>query len=371
MSAFRVIGGNIISEAEYRSKTEELLKFTKKPAGEVTLSWNRALTADALKKAKSDFLTKFAEPPAEAEIGKGKPCSILIREVYPGEFPAKGLFGKLSDLAVVSGVKSYEITNATARALNFIEKQHEPLTPLYRPDPFTNGTSLVAYSPAVTTDSWTLGFEFGAASFPTEFMNLIGGAFASAAQIPLFLPYSGYLFGASQLVKLASKIGHALTDGVVYKTATSIDFDVYGVDPAVAGFRIISEADFSGACYTYSPKTGVVGRDGKPYRGATPYIVISLDGKQKDHLKSFAPLAASAEILQRFFDVPEGGQVAVESLVQGLKVLSDLKYRQQAVDLGKQLTNPNLDQATKDRLKREQEAALKNILTEELKPTSK
>jgi hypothetical protein len=366
MFAFRVIGGNFITEAEYRNKREELVGLTESGDRELALSSRRTLTSRALETDKS--LTDLGEE----KLGKGKPCTILIREVYTGEYPHPGIFGRLSDLAIVSGVKSYEATNATARALNFIEKERAPYARLERGSAFTVGAPVVAYSPAVTTDSWTLTFEFGVATFPTEFIESIARSFATVAQIPMLLPYAGYLLGAGQLLKLAGNVGHALYDGIALSVTASIDFDLYDTDPALAGFRIISPYDFAGAGYTYNPKTGVTraGRNGKPepYTGPGPYIVISLDGKAKDNLKSFAPLAASAAMLQRFFEVPEAGQVAVDTFIEGLKLVSDLKYHQQALDLNKQLANPNLDPAAKVRIKSQLDAALENILTKELKP---
>jgi hypothetical protein len=371
MFAFRVIDGNIISEAEYRSKREELADFMQKRAAgnrniEVALSSGRRLTA--LTPVAVEPIADYAPTAAGADIGKGKPCAILIREVYTGEYPHSGWFGGgAADVAIVSGVKSFEATNATARALNFIQKNVKASSRLERPSAFSNGTSVVAYSPAVLTNSWTLSFEFGIASFPSDFVNSIANAIGTVAQIPMMIPYTGYLLGAGQLLKLAGNIGHALSDGIAFSLNVSIDFDMLGTDPAVAGFRIISPYDFEGAGYTYSPKTGVT-RDGKRYDGPGPYIVISLDGRENDNLKGFAPLAASAEVLQRFFTVPDGGQVAIDAIVDGLKFVSDYKYRQQAVELQQRLADPNIDQATKDRLKSQLDATLKNILSDALKP---
>ncbi len=227
----------------------------------------------------------------------------------------------------------------------------------------------MAYSPAVMTESWTVTFEFGVATFPTEFVNTVANAFSALAPIPMLMPYSGYLLAAGQLVKLVGSIGHALFDGIVFSATQGIDFDIIGTEPALAGFRIISAYDFEESGYVYNPKTGVTLK-GKPYEGPAPYIVISLDGRANDNLKNFAPVAASSAILQQFFEIPEGGQVAIDSIVEGLKFVSDFKYRQQAVKLQDQLRDPNLDQATKDRLKGQLDATLKNILTDELKPKS-
>jgi hypothetical protein len=94
-----------------------------------------------------------------------------------------------------------------------------------------------------------------------------------------------------------------------------------------------------------------------------------LDGKQRDNLRPFVPTVASAAVLQRFLDVQGGTQVAIDTVVQGLQLSSDLKYREQALDLKAKLT-ATADAAEKSRLQTQLEAALKNISTGALKPSS-
>jgi hypothetical protein len=64
------------------------------------------------------------------------------------------------------------------------------------------------------------------------------------------------------------------------------------------------------------PKTNTL------YAGPAPYLVISVDGRKQDSLKSFTATAASATILSKFFDIKDGGQVPVADLVDALKALN-------------------------------------------------
>jgi hypothetical protein len=361
MSIFRVIDGNIIPEAEYRARKNELVDFV------------HARSAGHAKRAFSLSLGRELAPTKEAAgafvpIGKHLPLTIMICEVYTGKYPERGLFGGDGDVAVVSGLKSYEVFNASTRALNFLVKNVDSYKHLHRPDAFHEGTSLVAYSPAVLSDSLTISFEIAVADFPVSFINSLTSAFTTLAGIPLLLPYTGYLLGAGQLLKLAGDVGHAFFDGIKFSVTDTIDIDMPGTPPVLSGFRIISASDELGAGCTYTKGVGVVDEDGKPYAGALPYIVISLDGRQRDELNTFAPTVASAAVLQRFFQVPDGGQVAIDTIVQGLQLASDFKYREQAIKLQEKLAKPDLDPPTRQQLTSQLDATLKNILSDALRP---
>ena len=103
--------------------------------------------------------------------------------------------------------------------------------------------------------------------------------------------------------------------------------------PTVAAFRILAGSTFDVTGFQYKDGEGLLDTHGRKYGGDEPYIVISLDGKQRDNLKTFVPTVASAAVLQRFFQLQDGAQVAIDTVVQGLQLASDLKYRDQALSL--------------------------------------
>jgi hypothetical protein len=53
---------------------------------------------------------------------------------------------------------------------------------------FTEGTPIVAYSPAVLTDAMTISLEFAFDAFPEELFQQVSKAFGSLAGVPLLLP---------------------------------------------------------------------------------------------------------------------------------------------------------------------------------------
>jgi hypothetical protein len=365
MAVFRVLDKYIVSEAEYRAKQGPLTAFMAardagKPIGAFALSGGRMLAT--------------APPPPTAAptefppIGYGKPLTILIRHVYTGSQPDNGFFSSDADVAVVSGVRNYEVFNASTRALNIVAQNLSPHAHITRPETFTEGSIVVSYSPAIMTDSLTISLELAVATFPQAFVNALSSAFTSLAGIPLLLPYAGYLLGAGQLFKLAGNVGHALFDGVKFAVSDSIDFDLPGAIPASADFRVLTSDNFRNEAQglQYHEGKGLVDASNAPYEGDEPYIVLSLDGKQRDNLKSFVPSVASAAILQRFFQAQSGGQVAIDTMVQGLTLASDFKYREQALALKAKLADAT--EPEKTQIQQQLAAALKNISTDALKP---
>ena len=364
MAVFRVLDDHVVSESEFRAKQPALTQFLGSRAGgqaieSFALSGGRALTAAAP--------APLAITPW-TPIGRGKPLTIMIRHVYTGKHPDNSfLFGDGSDIAIVSGVKNYDVFDATTRALNFLVQHQSSHAHIRRPSPFTDGTSLVAYSPAIMTESLTISLELAVASFPQELVTALSGAFSSLAGIPLLLPYAGYLLTAGQLVKLAGNVGHALFDGIRFSVTDSIDFDVPGAESAVADFRVMTDNGLDASQFRYREPDGLVDANGNRYAGDSPYIVLSLDGAPHDELKKFAPTVASAAVLQRFFQVQSGAQVAMDTVVQGLQLASDLKYREKAIELQAKI-GTTTDPTEKAKLQTDLQAALKNISQAALKP---
>ena len=82
-------------------------------------------------------------------------------------------------------------------------------------------------------------------------------------------------------------------------------------------------------------------------------------------------LVSQAEFRERRAAMPAAAaaaQVAIDSVVQGLQLASDLKYREMAIDLKTRLVAATSD-GDKKQLQDRLDAALKNISTTALKPT--
>ncbi|MFG1422733.1 hypothetical protein [Roseixanthobacter liquoris] len=353
MAVYRIIGDHVIAEEDLRANPSMIGKFLPNPE---------------LPPALGGQIKPLGATTPFVPIGKGLPLTVLIRHVYTGQYPDPNVFGRNGDIAVVSGVRDFDVFNAASRALNFIQQSVPPCSHLTTPSAFTDGTPLVAYSPAVLADSITLTIELAAARFPQGFVKSLSGAFTALAGIPMLMPYAGWLLGSGQITKLAGDIGHALMDGPVFTKTEQLDFEWPGTEQAVADFRVISRPEFRADLFKYKDGRGLVDLDDQAYRGEQPYVIVSLDGRRNDKYAKFAPTLASAAVLERFFQVKEGQQAAIDTLIEGMRLASDLKYRQLAEGLAQEIAAAAGDAETIKSLTQQLKAVRDNIQTPALRP---
>lgn len=356
MSMFRVVGDHVVSEPDYARAAFEAAGREGSAPFDVRLGGGRTLSVDP-----------GAAVPFQP-IGRGLPLTVMLRDVYTGAHPRSGLFGRKKDVAVVSGLKNYDVFDASSRALNFVAQDIPSHSHATMPSALGQGTAIVAYSPAVVTDSQILTIEFAVDSFPQDLFDKLSSAFSTLSGMPILLPYAGYLMGASGLVKLAGDLGEALFDGHPAFSATgSIDFNIPGLPAATADFRILAGQGLDADGYRYVPGKGLVDQAGQTYAGDIPYAVISLDGTERPDLAAFSPTVASAAVLQRFFGLKDGAEASIDTLVQGLQLASDLHYRAKALAKKAQIDGlpAGADAAA---LQADYAALVKNIANDQLRP---
>jgi hypothetical protein len=184
-------------------------------------------------------------------------------------------------------------------------------------------------------------FQIAFDKFPNEIIDKLGDAIIRAAGIPIFAAQSIYLSAAGSLLKLASNLGHIFLDGKnVYSFSHEVELTHPGVPPASAGWRVLTQETETDD-FLQNLQVGTDGRlmeeEGSPYRGQYPYIVISLDGRKNDSYKEFTRTAISAVLLDKFFGVQEGQTVAMDKVLEGLKLYSDYHFRNEAEIVQKEL----------------------------------
>jgi hypothetical protein len=358
MPVFRILGDQVVTRSQYFEKLSE--------SGLASL---QDLASHPLKGAFPALGVAAAAGDGGFEpIGKGLPLTILIRYVYTGNQP-KTLFGGSRPMCLVTGLKNYSEFAPSSRAVNFLSKSIEPRTGFAVASTFEAGTNVVSYSPALLTDSLHYTVEMAFDRFPDQLMSTISDTLGKLAGIPLLMPAQGYLLAASTVINVASQWADALIDGkAAFSITDSLDFDLPGVKPPPADFRVLAH-DNAVLGMKFDPARGLIGSGGTPYRGDSPYVVISLDGKERDNLKGFAASVATAGILKQFFNMRDLGQATADAVLEGAKLLNDMKYRQEAIDLqAKVKAETNADK--KKLLQADLDAVLKNILRDDLKPSS-
>ena len=370
MSAFRVFDGKLVSEtalAILRPKIAEAIQ-TKTPI---------SLPAGQIQP------TAFTTPPLKAEptgdeavsikfqpVGPALPLTIEIRFLYTGRYPSN-VFGQARDMLLSSSLKTLDLFDTAAEAVNFLVSQVKSNSGFSAPPADKNGTALVCYSPAITTIKSVVTFNLIFQNFDSTILDKIGGVFSGAASIPIFMSAATYLIGANAVLKLAGDVGNQLFNGKPDFTVTyTINFADPGDPVQNAGFVVLFKEDEDPATdpqkLRFDSRKGLLDASNQPYQGPAPYIVISIDGTPQDSLKTFAPTAASAALMSKFFNVQDGDTVPTQDIIDALKALNDVKFSQKAADLQKQIAGAPADE--QDGLKLQFKAVIANIQNDALKP---
>jgi len=359
MAVLRILGDEVVSKSRYLSQAQSgpALEALADPRSHPLKS---AFAVPGLEAESGPGATEFAP------IGLGKPLTILIRDVYTGRHPKKGVFGGGGKhMAVVSALKDYATFAPSSRAVNFMEKDIAAHRRLKAPAATSAGTNIVAYSPAVLSDQLHYTIEMTFDRFPEGLFDAISGAFKTAANLPVLLPAQNYLLAAGGVIKIVSDWGNALADGkAAFSVTDTLDFNIPGSIAPSADFRVLGSEEHEGL--KYDPGRGLLKADGKPYDGDEPYVVVSLDGAPRPALETFAPTLATAEQLKQFFAMKDGAEASIEAVVEGLKLANDLKYRNQAKAL-KAALDIEPDGPKKQEMQRRFDALQNNILSAELK----
>jgi hypothetical protein len=305
-------------------------------------------------------------------IGVGKPLTIEIREVYTGEYPSSA-FGSQKPMLLASATKSIAAFDAKPLALNYLTRKTAKRSRINRPGANQQGTPVIFHSPAMTDLSITVGLSMVFDEFPKQFFDSVGSAFKSAAGIPVFLTTSMYLLAASEVTRIAAAVGEMLFDGKpAFEASEAIDLALPGAAAAIAGFMLITPGNVdtldAGLRRDYQIENGrLVNREGEPYQGDAPYVILAVDGSPRPDLADFAPTAVTAAALTQFYGLKDGDRAALGPLVDALKLYSDMTFRTEVDRIDARLGKVK-DQTEKAALEQRREALLKNIASDLLRP---
>lgn len=371
MAVFRVLGDQLVPESEYAVKAPELVRAMHGAGARSDSGPSIALESGQL----FEFAAIAADPAGGGTttgftpIRFGSPVTIDIRHVYTGKVGSSGGFlgGGTGDIAVVSGVKEWSAFKASARALNWVATKKGKRTNLPRPSALKDGTPIIAYQKAIATKQLVVSVELASAPREESILDVLGEAFAAAAQIPLFLPYAGALLAAGQIVPATGKLLKAISGGNSSWDATEeLNFGIAGLADADAGYRVIASANSGLEGLRFRPGAGLIDSDGQPYDGDQPYVVIAVDGAAQSELENFTAMVTSAEVMKRFHMGESGQNPIVDDLLDLMTIISDVKFREEALALKGKMTGMAEDETAKAQAR--YDALVKNIIKGELKP---
>lgn len=377
MTVLNVFGDAFVSEDELAEKYAlgQIQSFVSSIASKPDKAVLEFSTGMATAK---NLLARVSKEEGEAvpftPVGTGKPLTIEFRNIYTGKYPQPSFFDKSKDMLVCSAIKTFTAFEASPRAVNFLKENVEAGSSIKTPAATEKGTPLIYYSPALVDSSNILTLEIVFDEFPKKVFDTFSNIFTAAAGIPIFMSYSVYLLAAGAIAKLVGEAGEKLFDGQPAFTVTdSLNFERPGEKPPHADFRILVQdnVDISFLNNLKLAEGGeLVDKDGKRYDGPNPYITISLDGRENKQYENFAPTAASAALLDQFYNIKDGQEKPMQPLIDALKLYNDVKYRKEADELMKEMKGLDNNSDAYKKKKTLYDAAIANIIEDLLKPKS-
>ncbi|HEX7049472.1 MAG TPA: hypothetical protein VF188_04615 [Longimicrobiales bacterium] len=358
-------------ELAERARHDDMARLREKPATELAF---RAGTTTGHAVAEA---IAAASPGEYAPIGIGRPLSLEIFSIYTGDAPGRWLpIGPKPGLLAVSAVKDLVTVDAAPRAMNQIVEKIEDRK-LYEPGALAAGTPIVYYSPAVTTETLFTSFQLVVDSFDRRVIDHVADLFQSAGGLPIFAPAAAYLLAGSVLLRIAGDLGDALAESDAFlDDDLPLRFLPPDTMPDVARSAVIYNDKHAHELEGYRVAVVTEGPDqrqrrvladrqtGQPYHGDAPYMIVSIDGRERDGLEGFQPTYATAAVLERFYPKGDRTGQAVQALSDGLALYNDLRYRRKAEDLRQRLEGLDPQSDEYKELKTLYDAYRKNIANE-------
>lgn len=324
---------------------------------------------------RADGLSERAETIPFVNIGLNRPLTVEIRHIYLGDLLPNDRRRRRKSILVTSAMKSVAQYNAEPRAINFLSREIGNDRHFSVVDATQSGTPIVYHSPALTQPASVLTIELGFDDFDGDLFEQTGEMLKLAGSLPIFLDWGGYLFGAGNVIKIASRFLERFKErGPAFRVHDTVNFVTPGGLVPMAGFRVLGGIDLDGVMregFAPDPDGVLVNADGDRYEGPVPYLTISLDGTSRDDLLSFEPKQASAAVLSDIFAIRTDQSADVTLIIDSLKLLNDLKFRRAADQIRtdiERLGDDPTDQERAAQLEDKYEAMVKNICQEELRP---
>ncbi|NJK83597.1 MAG: hypothetical protein HC912_07025 [Saprospiraceae bacterium] len=254
-------------------------------------------------------------------------------------------------MLVVSGVKSVQTYGNSPKAINqLVEKitDHQYL----QPGAFTQGSPIAYYTKALDISTIFTSFELVAENFSKDIFDLIGRLFSTAGSLPIFAPINGYLLVGGMLIKMAGKLSSSLFENYPFlKEDIPFRFDTPEQPIANAKQMVICNDRDKAKLIGFRPGLVDDGNNNKrpalvdkstfkEYRGDAPYVILSIDGRERKVLEDFTPKMAAAAMIEKFYS--SSLEVQEISILEDAMVLyNDQFYFDKAKNL---ITSTNVEQ---------------------------
>lgn len=273
------------------------------------------------------------------EIGINRPLTVELAYVSTA---GSGSWGR-HDLLVASTVKNLPVFNAAPRAVNaVVPSLQDGLARRFDGLPANlNATPVIYHSPGQVDRGVVVTVEMVWNSFDNDLVQSIGGLLASSAGVPLFAPAAGYLMAGSVLLKAAGNLLERIVDGrAFFEDTLTLSLNRPGMPPTPASYHLMYGNSVAidklvrADQVKFDPDRGLVNKsDGEPAAVADPYAVVLVYGNARPDYAKFAPTMASAAILEKFFHAGAADRPVTSEILDLLKSVNDVSYRNRASGL--------------------------------------
>lgn len=363
--------GDALVDAKEISAKKSSFKNLKKKNGKVDFRSGSVTSRDVER-------NKVAFTP----IGIGKPLSLQIMSIYTGDAPKKTL-GGAKDLLIASATKYIHLSNAQPRAINQVYRKVTSRK-LYGPSAFDEGCPIIYYSPAVEADSIVSSVEIMASKFDKQGYDTISGFLGKAGLTPLFAPHTSSLMLGASMVNIAGKLGKSLLNkkDPYLRDDIIIEFNTPDLVASYSELIVIcnnrDKRTFRDAYTPVSVKEKHSSREvylknkqtGEPYDGAAPYMIVSLDGRERKELNDFQPKLASAALMQEFYSEERATSEATVLLDDAMGLYNDFTFHNKANELKAKLKKMSTNSKNYDLELARFKAFQKNIQHKKFKVSS-
>jgi hypothetical protein len=312
-------------------------------------------------------------------VGSGKPLTIVIEHIYLGDYPDSMPWVPwvdAGDVLVTSAHKAFETFEAAPRAVHLLKANAKRRRSIGA-TATEQGSQLVYYAPAVTDSAILFSVEL---TVDRDLNQKIGGtlgkAVATAGALPVFAPAAPFLVAAGIAIPIAANAVNLLArPNTFFSQHVELNMDRPGVRVVQPGALVLYPGSDEGLLDgRYKVGEDFQLRDEttkKPYRGPLPYVVISLDGRERPAYEEWSATAASAVLLERFFSSGEVVSKALEIVTESMTLYNDMAYRKKAADALAGSKDKSLTAPKRQEQKALYQTYLKNIRTSEIRETVK
>lgn len=286
------------------------------------------------------------------EIGIGKPLSLEILGYYTGDLPR--IFGlRKPSMLVSSACEAIETYEAKPQAVNQMVKEVEERQYL-RPSAQQEGSPIVYYSTALPPNEVLVDVSLRVDRFDEAMFYYLSDIMEGAAGLPVFVMggptgvavATAALIGAT-IARQAGELGKALFNSkIILQQSLSLTFNKPGFVNLKPKAFLACEKKDEGEFQGFGPvlvnggeptQHMVMMKGDQPYQGPAPYIILNLDGSQREGLEGFKARLATAAILDQFVGGQDPGGTVVSVINEAMGLYNDVTFRRKAQTVQKEI----------------------------------